>query len=41
MRNMGGSPEKTLLSDPPMILNILLWLGSVIAVLWFFPAPQP
>lgn len=41
MRNMGGSPERTLLSDPPMIINILLWMGSVIAVLSFFPAYLP
>lgn len=41
MRNMGGSPERTLLSDPSMIINILLWMGSVMAVLRFFPAPLP
>lgn len=39
MKGMGGSPEKTLLADPPLILNILLWFGTVIAVLRLFPAP--
>lgn len=37
-RGQGGSPERILLSDAPLLVNILLWLASVIAVLRVFPA---
>ncbi len=40
-RGLGGSPEKTLLSDPSLLINIILWLGTVLAVLRFFPAKAP
>ncbi len=33
-RNLGGSPEEILLTDFPMILNIILWLASGILVLY-------
>ena len=36
-QGLGGSPDKLLLSDRPMILNILLWGTVVFAVLIFFP----
>ncbi len=37
-RGMGGSPERVLLSDLPLLLNDILWLISVALVLRFFPA---
>lgn len=37
-RGQGGSPERILLSDRPLLVNILLWILSVVAVLRFFPA---
>lgn len=37
-QGLGGSPDKLLLSDRPMILNILLWGAVVFAVLSFYPA---
>ena len=39
-RGLGGNPDKLLLSDRPMILNILLWGAVVLAVLMFFPSVQ-
>ena len=30
----GGSPTKIFISDPPMLINIALWMGSVIAILY-------
>jgi hypothetical protein len=33
-RMQGGSPSETLLTDPPMLLNVLLWLGTVIWILY-------
>lgn len=33
----GGSPDKLLLSDKPLLLNILLWMVSVSMLLHFFP----
>lgn len=38
VRGLGGSPERVLLSDPPLMVNFALWLASVILVLRFFPA---
>ncbi|HET6497806.1 MAG TPA: decaprenyl-phosphate phosphoribosyltransferase [Coriobacteriia bacterium] len=32
-RNLGGSPEDVLLSDKPLIINIVLWLAAVIVSL--------
>lgn len=34
-RNLGGSPEEILLTDKPLIINILLWLAAVGATLYF------
>ncbi len=33
----GGSPTKIFISDPPMLINIALWIGSVVAILYFLP----
>jgi 4-hydroxybenzoate polyprenyltransferase len=33
----GGSPTKIFISDPPMLINIALWMGSVIAILYLLP----
>ncbi len=32
-RNLGGSPEEIFLTDRPMLLTILLWLGTASAIL--------
>lgn len=40
-KGLGGSPERTLLSDAPLVVNILLWLGTVLIVLKFYPAAAP
>ena len=37
-QGLGGSPDKLLLSDKPMILNLILWGVVVLAVLSFYPA---
>ncbi|NLP04450.1 decaprenyl-phosphate phosphoribosyltransferase [Candidatus Fermentibacteria bacterium] len=37
-RGLGGSPDRILLSDRPLLFNILLWILSVMAVLRYFPA---
>lgn len=34
-RDMGESPELVLLSDKPLIVNILLWVASCILILYF------
>ncbi len=39
-QGLGGSPDKLLLSDKPMILNLLLWGAVVFIVLSFYPAGQ-
>lgn len=36
VRNGGGSPEEVLLKDVPFLANALLWMGSAVAVLYFF-----
>jgi len=36
-KGMGGSPERVLLTDPPLLINVILWLVSVALVLRFFP----
>lgn len=33
----GGSPEEVLLRDLPFLVNLLLWGGAVLAVLYLFP----
>ena len=33
-REEGGAPEVLLLQDPPMILNILLWLGAMLYIFY-------
>lgn len=34
LKNLGGSPEEILLTDKPLIVNIVLWLASVAAILY-------
>jgi 4-hydroxybenzoate polyprenyltransferase len=36
LRNEGGSPEEILLGDKPFLINILLWMASVVVILNFF-----
>lgn len=36
-RGLGGSPERILLSDRPLLFNIILWVLSVMAVMKYFP----
>ena len=31
----GGSPEELVLRDKPLLLNIILWIGSIILILYF------
>jgi len=33
-KNLGGSPSKVFLSDAPLIINIFLWFGTVVAILY-------
>uniref|UniRef100_A0A7C4CD45 Decaprenyl-phosphate phosphoribosyltransferase n=1 Tax=candidate division WOR-3 bacterium TaxID=2052148 RepID=A0A7C4CD45_UNCW3 len=33
-QEQGGAPEKVLFADPPLFVSILLWLASVLAVLY-------
>ncbi len=33
-RDMGGAPEKVLLTDPPLIVDILLYIASVVVILY-------
>lgn len=33
-RMQGGSPSDTLLTDPPTLVNIVLWLGAVVLILY-------
>jgi hypothetical protein len=35
MKDLGGSPETVLLTDLPLILDIMLWVATVVAVLYF------
>ena len=41
IKGHGGSPDRILLSDTPLLLNILLWLLAVILALVFFPGVVP
>lgn len=34
-RDLGGSPETILLSDPPTIINLVLWSAAVIYIIYF------
>jgi hypothetical protein len=34
MREEGGSPEKTLLTDLPLLIDIILWGISAIAIIY-------
>jgi 4-hydroxybenzoate polyprenyltransferase len=36
-RDVTGSPERVLFSDIPTIMNLVLWAGTVVAVLYAFP----
>jgi 4-hydroxybenzoate polyprenyltransferase len=33
-KEMGGAPERVLLTDVPLLVDVLLWMGSVVAVLY-------
>jgi 4-hydroxybenzoate polyprenyltransferase len=33
-KEMGGAPEQALLGDPPMMVDVLLWMASVVAVIY-------
>lgn len=33
-KEMGGAPERVLLTDVPLMVDVLLWMGSVVAVLY-------
>ncbi len=35
-KDIGGSPETALLKDPPMLINIILWVISCSLILYFF-----
>lgn len=35
-RDIGGSPETALLKDLPMVVNILLWVGVCLVILYMF-----
>jgi 4-hydroxybenzoate polyprenyltransferase len=34
-KDSGGSPTKTLLTDPPILIDIALWFGAVLVILYF------
>ena len=34
-KDLGGDPTETVLTDPPLLVNILLWVGSVLLLLSF------
>ncbi|MBI4236717.1 MAG: decaprenyl-phosphate phosphoribosyltransferase [Chloroflexi bacterium] len=38
-QNLGGSPEEVLLTDRPLLLTVLLWVATALAILWIFPRP--
>jgi hypothetical protein len=33
-REQGGSPERVLFSDPPLLANVLLWFAAVCVALY-------
>jgi 4-hydroxybenzoate polyprenyltransferase len=36
LKNAGGSPEEILLGDRPFLVNVIAWMASVVAILYFF-----
>jgi len=36
LKNAGGSPEDILLGDRPFLINVILWMVSVVAILYVF-----
>lgn len=34
-KEMGGAPEQALLTDMPLLVDVLLWMASVVAVIYF------
>lgn len=36
MRNLGGSPEEILLTDVPLIITVVMWLLTAVAIISFF-----
>ncbi len=36
LKNAGGSPEEVLLGDRPFLVNAILWMLSVVVILFFF-----
>jgi 4-hydroxybenzoate polyprenyltransferase len=36
-KEQGGAPEKVLLTDFPLVLAVLLWMASVVVILYFSP----
>ena len=38
LRNEGGSPEEILLKDVPLLVDIGIWIASVLLILFFFRA---
>jgi 4-hydroxybenzoate polyprenyltransferase len=40
VRGHGGNPDRLLLSDKPLLLNILLWIISVAIAITLFPGPE-
>jgi len=37
-RGMGGTPDRVLLRDMPLLANVALWVAAVVVVLAVFPA---
>lgn len=35
-KGKGGSPEEIIIQDKPLLINILLWVGSAIAIIYLF-----
>jgi len=33
-KNLGGNPEEILFTDKPLLINVLLWLGSIIIIIY-------
>lgn len=36
LKNAGGSPEEILIGDRPFLINVIAWMASVVAILYFF-----
>ena len=36
LKNAGGSPEEILIGDRPFLFNVIAWMASVVAILYFF-----